>query len=352
RGADLDHLVGVRTAHRPPAHRDRGAGQVRACVHHRPDAAVGAALPARGHPARAPAGFAAASLNAGAHDIRSGPAAGPDRPSMLRHIQEVTKVKKRTVAAVVGAMLGAVVLAAPAHAQDVKIGLMAAISGPIAALAPPMAAASKLAVAHVNEQGGILKGGKLEAVLGDSACNPQNATDAATKAVNIDRVLAIVGPACSGAVLATANSVAIPAGVLMITPSGTSPEITKLNDKDLVYRTLPSDDYQGRALARTLKARGIDKVAVAYLNNDYGKGLAESFKAEFEANGGTIAGYSGHEDGKASYRSELATLARGGADTLVLFDYGDGTGLSLLRQALENGFFKTFVGADGMKSEG
>ena len=78
--------------------------------------------------------------------------------------------------------------------------------------------------------------------------------DAATKAVNIDRVLAIVGPACSGAVLATANSVAIPAGVLMITPSGTSPEITKLKDKDLVYRTLPSDDYQGRALARTLKA--------------------------------------------------------------------------------------------------
>ena len=248
-------------------------------------------------------------------------------------------MKKRTVAAVVGAMLGAAVVAAPAHAQDVKLGLMAAISGPIAALAPPMAAASKLAVAHVNEQGGILKGGKLEAVLGDSACDPQNATDAATKAVNIDRVLAIVGPACSGAVLATANSVAIPAGVLMITPSGTSPEITKLNDKDLVYRTLPSDDYQGRALARTLKARGIDKVAVAYLNNDYGKGLAESFKAEFEANGGTIAGYSGHEDGKASYRSELATLARGGADTLIIFDYGDGTGLSLLRQALENGFF-------------
>ena len=166
-------------------------------------------------------------------------------------------MKKRTVAAVVGAMLGAAVVAAPAHAQDVKIGLMAAISGPIAALAPPMAAASKLAVAHVNEQGGILKGGKLEAVLGDSACNPQNATDAATKAVNIDRVLAIVGPACSGAVLATANSVAIPAGVLMITPSGTSPEITKLADKDLVFRTLPSDDYQGRALARTLKRWGV-----------------------------------------------------------------------------------------------
>ena len=102
-------------------------------------------------------------------------------------------MNRKTIAGLVGTVLGAAVVAAPAHAQDVKIGLMAAISGPIAALAPPMAAASKLAVAHVNEQGGILKGGKLEAVLGDSACNPQNATDAATKAVNIDRVLAIVG---------------------------------------------------------------------------------------------------------------------------------------------------------------
>lgn len=261
-------------------------------------------------------------------------------------------MKAKTRATLVGAVLGATVVAAPAHAQNVKIAVLAGISGPIAALAPPMVAASRLAVAQINEQGGILNGGKLEVVVGDSACNPQNATDAATKAVNIERVIAVVGPSCSGAVLAAANSVTVPAGVLLVTPSGTSPEITRIKDKDLVFRTLPSDDYQGRALARTLKARGTSKVAVAYLNNDYGKGLAESFKAEFEAGGGTIAGYSGHEDGKASYRSELAALARSGADTLVMFDYGDGSGLTVLRQALENNFFKHYVGADGMKSEG
>ena len=261
-------------------------------------------------------------------------------------------MKAKTLATLVGTVLGATVVAAPAHAQNVKIAVLAGISGPIAALAPPMVAASRLAVAQINEQGGILNGGKLEVVVGDSACNPQNATDAATKAVNIERVIAVVGPSCSGAVLAAANSVTVPAGVLMVTPSGTSPEITALQDKGLVFRTVPSDDYQGRALARTLKERGTRKVAVAYLNNDYGKGLAESFKAEFEAGGGTIAGYSGHEDGKASYRSELAALARSGADTLVMFDYGDGSGLTVLRQALENNFFKHYVGGDGMKSEG
>ncbi|AVR89976.1 ABC transporter substrate-binding protein [Thauera aromatica] len=260
-------------------------------------------------------------------------------------------MNKKSIASFVGVALGAAVAVAPAHAQNVRIGLLGGISGPIAAMAPPMIQASQLAAAQINEQGGILKGGRLELVVGDSACNPQNATDAATKAVNIDRILASVGPHCSGAVLAAANSVTVPAGVLMVTPSATSPEVSRIADKDLVFRTVPSDDYQGRALARTLKARGITKVAVAYLNNDYGKGLAEAFKAEFEAGGGTLAGYSGHEDGKASYRSDLAQLARGGADTLVIFDYGDGTGLTILRQALENNFFKTFIGADGMKSE-
>lgn len=256
---------------------------------------------------------------------------------------------KTTRALLVGALLAAT--ATGAHAQSVKVGLLGGVTGPIAAMAPPMLDAAQLAISQVNEQGGIGDGNNIEAVVGDSGCNPQTATDAASKAVNIDQVVAIVGPHCSGAVIAVANSVAVPAGVAVVTPSGTSPEITGLQDKDLVFRTVPSDDFQGRALARTLKDQGITNVAVAYLNNDYGTGLAEAFKAEFEEIGGTLAGYSAHEEGKASYRSELAELASGGADTLVIFDYGDGTGLTILRQALENGFFERFVGGDGMKSD-
>ncbi|MHC5654728.1 ABC transporter substrate-binding protein [Stappia sp.] len=253
-------------------------------------------------------------------------------------------------AALAAAFLGATALAAPAQA-DVKIGLLGGVSGPIAAMAPSMIDAANLALKQVNDAGGVLDGEKLVAVVGDSACNPQNATDAATKAVNIEGVVGIVGPYCSGAVLAAANSVTIPAGITAISPSGTSPEITSLKDNDTVFRTVSSDDYQGRALARTLLERGTKKVAVAYLNNDYGKGLADSFKEEFEAKGGEIAGFAAHEGEKASYRSNLAELASGGADTLVILDYGDGSGLTMLRQALENGFFENFVGADGMKSD-
>ncbi|WP_417666366.1 ABC transporter substrate-binding protein [Roseibium sp.] len=253
--------------------------------------------------------------------------------------------------AIAGGLLAATALTAAPAKADVKIGLLGGVSGPIAAMAPAMIDAAQLAFQQVNEQGGVLAGEKIVGVVGDSACNPQGGTDAATKAVNIEGVSAIVGPHCSGAVLAAAGSVTIPAGIALVTPSGTSPEITGLADNDTVFRTVPSDDYQGRALARTLKEQGYGKVAVAFINNDYGTGLANAFKAEFEAQGGEIAGFAAHEDGKASYRSNLAELANGGADTLVIFDYGDGTGLTILRQALENGFFEKFVGGDGMKSD-
>ncbi|MEP3048406.1 MAG: ABC transporter substrate-binding protein [Roseibium sp.] len=258
------------------------------------------------------------------------------------------KTKLLTLAA--GLMTATALATVPAKA-DVKIGLIGGVSGPIAAMAPAMIGAAELAITQVNEQGGIGAGEKLVGVVGDSACNPQGGTDAATKAVNIEGVAGIVGPHCSGAVLAAAGSVTIPAGVVLVTPSGTSPEITGLADNGTVFRTVPSDDYQGRALARTLKEQGYNKVAVAYLNNDYGTGLAGAFKGEFEAQGGEITQYAGHEADKASYRSNLAELAKGGADTLVIFDYGDGTGLTILRQALENGFFEKFVGGDGMKSD-
>ncbi|MTI17648.1 amino acid ABC transporter substrate-binding protein [Rhodobacteraceae bacterium RKSG542] len=253
--------------------------------------------------------------------------------------------------ALVAGLMGATALGAHSASADVKVGLLGGVSGPIAAMAPPMLDAAGLAFQQVNEQGGIMDGQNIKAVLGDSGCNPQNGVDAATKLVNIEQVIGLVGPHCSGAVLAVSNSVSVPAGVALVTPSGTSPEITNLDDKGTVYRTVPSDDFQGRSLARALVDRGTNKVAVAYLNNDYGTGLAQSFKAEFEAAGGEVAGFGAHEEGKASYRSNLAELSRGGADTLVIFDYGDGTGLTILRQALENGFFTNYVGADGMKSD-
>lgn len=247
------------------------------------------------------------------------------------------------------ALMGSSTLAAPAFA-DVEVGLLAGITGGAAAMAPEIMRSYEFAVNQVNEQGGLLDGQKLVGVSADDGCSPQVAADAATKLVNVSGVVGVVGAWCSGALMAVANSVSVPAGVLLISPAATSPEISGLQDNDLVFRTIPSDEYQGQALARTLLERGTMKVAVSFINNDYGKGIAEAFKKEYEAKGGEIAGYEAHEENKSSYRSDLASLARGGADTLVLLDYGDTSGLTVLREAIENGFFENFVGAEGMKT--
>jgi branched-chain amino acid transport system substrate-binding protein len=245
----------------------------------------------------------------------------------------------------------AAVMAAPAAAQDVTFGVIGGVSGPIAELAPPIIDASRLAFETVNEQGGLLDGRMIEAAVGDSGCNPQSGGDAAAKALNVDGAVAIVGAHCSGATLAAANTVTIPAGRILISPASTAPALTGLDDGDTVFRVVPADDYQGAALARTLKGLGYGPIAVTYLNNDYGKGLAEAFRAEYEAHGGEIAAFEAHEEGKPSYRSELAELSRSGADTVAIFAYSSGSGLTMMREALENGFFERFVGGDGMKAD-
>ena len=88
--------------------------------------------------------------------------------------------------------------------------------------------------------------------------------------------------------------------------------------------------------------QGIKKVALTYVNNDYGVGLANSFKASYEKSGGKITSESKHEDKKASYRSELATLSKGGPEALVIIAYADASGQTIIRQSLENQFFDRF----------
>lgn len=241
-----------------------------------------------------------------------------------------------------------VVSQSSAARADIRIGSLSALTGPAADLVKQVFAAEQAAIDEINSAGGIL-GQQATLIPADTACNAQVGVDAANKLVNVEQVAAIVGGTCSGETIPAASNVAGPAGVLMVSPVSTSPEITKLDDKGVLFRVVPSDNFQGIYMARMLLSKGITKVALTCVNNDYGVGLAEAFRTAYLAGGGTIAGDSVHEDKKESYRAELATLAGGGAQTLVLFAIGDSSGLTIMRQSLESGLFEKFAVADGMK---
>lgn len=247
------------------------------------------------------------------------------------------------------ALAGLMTAGSHAVAQEVKVGFLGGFTGPIESLAPGILQGAQLAVSQVNAQGGILNGRTLTMPTADTTCvDASAASNSADRLVNSERVVAIVGALCSGATIAAANNAAIPGNVVMISPASTAPAVSNINDNDLVFRTVPSDSFQGVALARLLLSKGIREVAVTFLNNDYGRGLADAFVAEYRANGGTVAANVAHEEGRADYRSELGNIASTGAETLVVLAYADGSGQTIVRQAYESGNFTQLVGADGM----
>lgn len=229
---------------------------------------------------------------------------------------------------------------------DVKIGFLGGFTGPIESLTPPIFEGAKVAVAHVNVQGGLLQGEMIAMPSADTTCvDASAASNGADRLINSEGAIALVGGLCSGATIAAANNIAIPAGVPMISPASTSPALTDMDDNDLVFRTAPSDAYQGVMLANLLTAKGISEIAITYVNNDYGKGFADALEAAFS---GTVTANEAHEDSKADYRAELGSLASTGTETLVVLAYADGSGQTILRQAHESGDFTRYIGGDGM----
>ena len=249
---------------------------------------------------------------------------------------------------IIGA-LTATMLSGAAYAQDVKVGVLLGFTGPIESLTPPMAASAELALKEASDSGAFLGGKTIEAVRGDSTCgDAAAATAAAERMVTSDNVSAIMGADCSGVTIAVINNVAVPNGLVMISPSATSPALTTIDDKGNFFRVTPSDARQGQVLADIVTGKGIKSIAVTYTNNDYGKGVAESFGDAFAAAGGKVEISAAHEDGKADYSAEVAALAASGAEHLMIFGYVDQGGKGVMQTALDTGAFESFFGSDGM----
>ncbi|MBD2256564.1 ABC transporter substrate-binding protein [Pseudanabaena sp. FACHB-2040] len=235
-----------------------------------------------------------------------------------------------------------------ASGEAIEIGALMPLTGDLQAYGESAMNGINLAIEEINAAGGVL-GRPIKLAIGDTQTAPQPSIDAAQKLVSISGVQAVVGPMSSGEAIPVAESVTSKNNVLQISNSATSPVLTDVNDNDFSFRTVPSDAFQGVALAEVVQQKGMENLAIIYINNDYGQGLAESFQEAFEAAGGEISGSVPYEQGQSSYRGELQQLARGGAEALVLIGYPE-NGITILKQSLEENFFDRFVFTDGMKA--
>ena len=231
---------------------------------------------------------------------------------------------------------------------DIKMGIILGFTGPIESLTPAMAASAELAFNEASDSGSLLGGQKISVNRADSTCVDSAAATSAAEGLISGGVVAIMGADCSGVTGAIATNVAVPNGVVMISPSATSPGLTDLADNGFFFRTAPSDARGGQILADITKDRGIKSVAVTYTNNDYGKGLADVYAASAKAHGIKVTIVAAHEDGKADYSAEVATLASAGGDAVAVIGYLDQGGKGIIQGALDSGAFDKFILSDGM----
>jgi branched-chain amino acid transport system substrate-binding protein len=232
------------------------------------------------------------------------------------------------------------------EAATVKIGAIIAQTGEVASIGLEMLKAAELAVAEINEAGGI-NGLQIELIAEDGKCAAKEATAAFQKLSTIDNVVGIVGPTCSGEALAVAP-MAAEAKTVQISSSATSPDLTT-NGGKYFFRVVPSDGIQGVVGADLATSMEKKKAAIFYLNNDYGLGLEKVFRESFVSNGGEVALSETYEQGSVDFRTELTKVKASEPDLLYLVAYPSEGG-QILKQAKELGIKATILTSEGMKA--
>jgi branched-chain amino acid transport system substrate-binding protein len=235
---------------------------------------------------------------------------------------------------------------------DLKIGVLVPLTGDLADFGGPGAQAAQLAAEQVNAAAGDT-GLNLTVIQEDTKTDPQGSQEAATKLIESDGVSAIAGPWGTPEVIPTAENVTIPAGIPLVTPSATGPDLTDLDDDGLVFRTPPSDAIQGQLIAQIMAEEiGADAtVTTANRNDSYGTALVAAFSAAWEAGGGTVAKNVPYNPEATSLNSEAQQIASGNPDGWMIIDY-TGTWAKMGPALVRSGNWdpaKTFTG-DGLRS--
>lgn len=231
-----------------------------------------------------------------------------------------------------------------AHAQ-IKIAMVIPATGPLTQYGDMVKEGVTTAVEMINAAGGV-NGKQVETVVVDDACEPKQGPVAANRVVN-DKIHYVVGPVCSGAAIAAAP-IYNNEGVVVVTPSATSPNLTDGKNFHYIFRTIGRDDQQGPAAAKFIAEKiKPKKVAVLHDKQSYGQGIASNVRDDLKKAGIDVVLFEGINAGDSDYSAVITKLKGAGVDFVYYGGYHPEMGL-LLRQAAEQGLKAKFMGPEGV----
>ena len=245
-----------------------------------------------------------------------------------------------------GVSLAALMAFGSAARADITIGLVAPLTGPVAAYGDQVKNGAQAAVDAINEKGGIL-GEKIVLKLADDAGDPKQGVSAANLLVG-EGVKYVVGPVTSGVAI-PASDVFAENGIVMVTPTATAPDLTARGLTN-VLRTCGRDDQQAEvAAAYVLKNMKDKRVAVIDDKGTYGKGLAEAFKKAINAGGLTEVQQNSLNPGEKDLSALITRLKADNVEVIYFGGYHPEGGL-LARQLKDGGVNAVIIGGEGLSN--
>ncbi len=191
------------------------------------------------------------------------------------------------------------------------------------------------ALDEINEAGGI-DGRPVGLVTCDSMCDAATARGALTELAGALEISGVVGAACSGATI-PASEIAITEGIVMISPSATSPAITGIADDGWLNRTAPSDALQGRIVSAIAQREGLSNVFVINRDDPYGNGLREVFTADFTAGGGTTDFFTYDEETPGFADAAVSAAVAAAPDAVFMISFTT-DGAAIAQTMVTDGF--------------
>lgn len=228
----------------------------------------------------------------------------------------------------------------------IKLGFIGPLTGDYANYGIMMSNAAKIAIEEKNAKGGI-DGKKILLIAEDSEGKVEKANSAIEKLASVDKIYGLVGGVFSGESLAIAPR-AEAEKIVMCSPSATHKALTSKGN--FIFRNVLSDELQAIIFAKYVKkVMNINKVAILYIKNDYSQGLAEDFKANFEALGGRVVAMETGNAGDKDFKTQLTKIKSLNAEALYIPNYVAEMA-QILEQVNQLGLKLKVLSADGFSN--
>ena len=218
-------------------------------------------------------------------------------------------------------------------ADEVVVGAVTPLSGSLSVYGTNLQKAMFVALDEVNATGGV-KGKFMRIEFADNGSTEKGSIAAITKLIEVQRLPIVFGPAASGNFLAVCK-IAQAHRTILISAESAANSIAHCGD--YVFRLNPSDRLQAKALARLTIDRGHGRIALTYIDNAWGRELADDFNTDFVGAGGSFVDDFPHRPGQADFTDAVQRLSAANARAVVVLSYVQETA-ALLRQASRAGF--------------